>query len=523
MKPAYVLYHMVRADFLERVRRYSFLVTLAAALYLAYAVAAEKIWIVVGNGYRGVYNSAWVGALMSISCSIFLSLTGFYIVKNSVQRDTDTRVGQVLAATPMRKYLYTLAKTLSNFAVLACMVLVLMLAAVVMQRLQPESRGFSLWQLWSPFLFFALPTMLLTASVAVLFETLPGLRGGVGNVVYFFGWTGALALAANGADDPVGLQNLYRSTHQTLSALDPSRGQNFHFSLTIGGEQAVRTFQWDGIDWTPKVLAMRLVWIATALVLALLASLFFHRFDPARFWRKAAHAKRTLAANTTAGDQPAAMSERYTASSLTPALRGSLVAGFAHLVMSELRLMLKGQRWWWYAVASGLMIGELFSPDSSMRSGFLLVAWIWPILLWSSMGCREERNSTQALLFSSEHSSTRQLPALWTAGWIVAIITGSGIGIRLLFALDAHVFAGWLAGAMFIPSLAMALGIWTGSSKTFEALYTVWWYLGPAHHVRGLDFMGMEPVSNTAGAYAIAAVLLVTVAFWKRRQSVGYA
>ena len=27
-----VLYHMIRADFLERVRRYSFLVTLAAAL-----------------------------------------------------------------------------------------------------------------------------------------------------------------------------------------------------------------------------------------------------------------------------------------------------------------------------------------------------------------------------------------------------------------------------------------------------------------------------------------------------------
>ena len=34
----HVLYHMVKADFLERVRRYSFLVILAGALYLAYAV-----------------------------------------------------------------------------------------------------------------------------------------------------------------------------------------------------------------------------------------------------------------------------------------------------------------------------------------------------------------------------------------------------------------------------------------------------------------------------------------------------
>ncbi len=186
MNSAHVLYHMLRADFLERVRRYSFLVTLAAALYLAYGVAAEKVWIVVGNGYRGVYNSAWIGMLMTICCSTFLSLAGFYIVKNSVQRDTDTRVGQILAATPMRKDFYTLAKTLSNFAVLACMVLMLMLAALAMQLIRAEAHSFSLWNLWSPFIFLALPAMLLTASVAVLFETLPVLRGGVGNVAIFF-------------------------------------------------------------------------------------------------------------------------------------------------------------------------------------------------------------------------------------------------------------------------------------------------------------------------------------------------
>ena len=66
--------------------------------------------------------------LMTICCSTFLSLVGFYIVKNSIQRDVDTRVGQILAATPMRKDFYTVAKTLSNFAVLACMVAILMLA-----------------------------------------------------------------------------------------------------------------------------------------------------------------------------------------------------------------------------------------------------------------------------------------------------------------------------------------------------------------------------------------------------------
>ena len=281
-----VLYQMARADFLERIRRYSFLVTLAAALLLAYNVAAENVWIVVGNGYRGVYNSAWIGMLMTVCCSTFLSLVGFYIVKNSVQRDSDTRVGQILAATPMRKPLYTAAKTLSNFAVLACMVFILMIAALVMQLMRAEAHSFSLWKLWSPFIFLALPSMLLAAAMALLFETLPVLRGGVGNVIYFFLWTAALGLGATGFDDPSGLQLLYRSARTTLQAIDPSSPQNFHFSLTIGGQRALRTFPWNGIDWTASVLLMRLLWIGVAAGITLLASIFFHRFDPARSWRK---------------------------------------------------------------------------------------------------------------------------------------------------------------------------------------------------------------------------------------------
>ena len=516
-----VLYQMVRADFLERTRRYSFLVTLASALYLAYAVAAEKVWVVVGNGYRGVYNSAWIGALMAICCSTFLSLVGFYIVKNSVQRDVDTRVGQILAATPMRKDFYTLAKTLSNFAVLACMVIVLMLAAVVMQRLMAEPNSFSLWRLWAPFLLLALPTMLITSSLAVLFESLPVLRGGVGNVIYFFSWTALLGLGATGTDDPAGLQLLYRSTREALQAIDPTTQQRFNFSLTIGGEHAVRTFPWNGIDWNGSVLLFRVLWIVGAVGIALLASVFFHRFDPARsmFRRKVRKADAAIQPESATAVSPMASPGIH----LTPLAASGARNRFGHLVTSELRLMLKGQRRWWYAVALGLLIGELVAPGAMVRGGFLIVAWIWPILLWSQMGCREARHNTAALLFSCERSLTRQLPALWSAGVLVGLLTGAGVGIRLLFAADLHSFAAWLAGAAFIPSMALALGIWTGSSKTFEALYTVWWYLGPAHQIRGIDFMGITPGSSTPGIYAVAAVLLVTAAYLRRRQSLGYA
>ena len=83
-------YAIARADFLERVRRYSYLVTLLFAVYLGYAVGTGKISLRLGD-YRGLYTSAWIGAMVSLVATTFLSLVGFYIVKNAVDRDRQTR------------------------------------------------------------------------------------------------------------------------------------------------------------------------------------------------------------------------------------------------------------------------------------------------------------------------------------------------------------------------------------------------------------------------------------------------
>ena len=518
-----VLYEMVRADFLERVRRYSFLLTLAAALYLAYAVAAENIRMVVGNGYRGVYNSAWVGALMSVCCSTFLSLVGFYVVKNCIQRDADTRVGRILAATPMRKSFYTVAKTISNFAVLAAMVGVLMLAAVAMQLLHAEVRQISLWKLWAPFLFAALPAMAITAAVAVLFETLPALRGGAGNVIYFFAWTAGLGISVSGMNDPIGLQIFYRSMHDALKKIDPSTKESF--SLTIGGDRAVRTFDWTGVDWTPHILVMRVLWVIAAVGVALLASVFFHRFDPAYEWSFAGgrNAERfpVQALPVQNGEAAATLGTPgfgELSGHLTPLTDRADGWRLPQLVVSELRLMLKGQRWWWYAVAGGLFVAQLASPTVEARHGVLVFAWLWPVLVWSQMGSREARYATQSLIFSSDGALTRQLPAVWIAGVLLALLTGGGFGLRAFLAADWQSFVPWLTGALFIPSLALGLGVWSGSSKFFEALYTVWWYAGPANHTPGLDFMSSSPRE-----YALAVFVLVAMAYWGRRARLGYA
>ncbi len=146
---------------------------------------------------------------------------------------------------------------------------------------------------------------------------------------------------------------------------------------------------------------------------------------------------------------------------------------FATLVLSEFTLMIKGLRWWWYVVAAGLLVAEFFvSPTAEARQGVLLAAWIWPVLVWSQMGCRESLHATQSLIFSAEHVVYRQLAALWMAGVLVAFATGAGTGIRLLLSSNWPMAAGWFAGALFIPSLALVLGVWSGGPANSSRPFT---------------------------------------------------
>jgi hypothetical protein len=518
-----VLYHLARADFLERVRRYSFLLTLAFAAGLAFLTYSGTISLQLDE-YRGVYNSAWVGSMMTLVGTTYITLAGFYMVKNTIQRDGETRVGLVLATTPMSKSLYTLGKALSNFAVLAAMVAVLAVAAVILQLVRAEGGGLEPGKLLAPFVWVALPAMAITAAVAVLFETLPVLRGGVGNVIYFFAWTTYLGVSGiTGLNDYVGLGFFMREMVGALKRIDPS--YNGNFTLQAGPTaHATKTFLWNGIAWTPQVLLGRLQWVAIAIGIAWLSALFFHRFDPAREgWRRQRSNK---AASEPAEDRAGtngAPPARAAAIQLTPLARTARGSQFPRLVASELRLMLKGHGWWWYGVAAGLFVASLAVPHVQARQAFAAFAWLWPILIWSQMGAREARYDTQKLVSSCAHTLDRQLPAVWIAGVLVAILTGGGVGIRSLIGGDWAGFCGWLAGALFVPSFALALGVWSGSSKLFEALYTLWWYVGPMNHTAGLDFTGMAPARFGVPFYLLATLALLMAAYSGRRGKLGYA
>lgn len=531
------LYHLTRADFLERARRYSFLITIGLTIYLAYLSLPplEASYLTFGMGNcRGVYNSAWVGSAVAALCSTALTLPGFYLVKNTIGRDRDTGVGQIIATTPLSKWIYTLGKMFSNCVFLTVMVGVIMMAAIVMQLVRAEVLRIELWPFFAPFLFTTLPMMALIAALAVLFETIGWLRGGAGNVVYFFLYVTLLvssivpALDGSGAseykvfNDPMGVTAIVSGMTSAAREQYP----DYDGSFSIGEapvEGPIETFVWNGVRWTPKIIMGRLPWMGVAMGLVFIASSFFHRFDPARErWRRM-QSKRVVPAEVKAPSPP---TMTPTSTHLTPLERQKAhgMSLFGRTLLAELRLTLKGLPWWWYVVAMGLIVASLFTPIDVARQHLLPLAWIWPILLWSALGNRELRHRTNQLVFSAAHPLPRQLPATWLAGLTIALIMGSGLAMRLVLGGHWDVLFAWSVGAAFIPSLALALGIWSGSSKLFEVVYVVLWYAGPMNRVPFLDYMGVtgEIIATGVPLYYLGLVVLLlglaVVGRWRQIQ-----
>ena len=517
MKSTHVIYHLARADFLERVRRYSFLVMLGLAVFLGYQTAIGNMALELGL-YRGEFNSAWVGAMMSLIATFFIGWFGFFLVKGSVARDRETGVGQIMATTPLTRPLYLIGKWLSNFAVLMSMVTVLALGAVVIQFLQGENTQINLFAFLSPFVFIVMPLMALVAAVAVLFESISFLQGGFGNIVYFFAFISFIPLFMENpmlsqypAFEPTGLGILASDMGKAVTAIYPEYDGDF----TLGGGfvTATRVFTWNGIQWTPELIVARFSLFALSILLIFFAALFFDRFDPSR-----SKPKRIKSNASPSAPEIDSTSQAVSTPHLTPLNKASNRFSFFNVLLAELKLLLKGQSWWWYVVMAGIIIACLVNPSVAVREYALPIAWVWPILIWSAIGNREIHNNVQQMTFSSASPLLRQLPAQWLAGFIVTLLISIGAIIRFTVDGDMVGLLALISGAFFIPSLALACGVWSGTSKLFEILYMLIWYLGPLNKLMALDYIGSHGNGRPEFFIPVSIVLIVLAFIGRTRQ-----
>ncbi|HUU47065.1 MAG TPA: hypothetical protein VM118_15160 [Acidobacteriota bacterium] len=540
MKTLRTIYEIARADFRERIRRFSFAMTLVFAVFAAYAFVPPNhanYGTLILENYRGVYNSAWVGAQVAILASAYMILVGFYLVRNGINRDRDTGVGQIIAGTPMTRPVYTLGKWLSNCAVLTVIVGVLIVGAAALQLIRGEDTTLRPLQIAAPFLYLLIPLLAVVSALAVFFECVPFLRGAVGNVVYFFIVPQTVLPEVMGGPKIMGITYIIDHMKVVCRTAFPEyvNGMSVGFNLHEDGRPFdLLTFTWEGMPVTTELLLIRSAWILVALAIVFVAAIPFERFDTARLQkgRRGAARKprfqrlrglfRKAAVKPVEADKSLLATHTRTAPvHLTPIGGGRTRIRLAGILSANLRLALKSMPWWWHLGALGIIVTEIVLPGDIVHRFILPAAWIWPIAIWSQLGNREIRHATHQLIFSAAHPLRRQVPAAWLVGVLAALCLAGGAGARWIITGDWPRLLALFVGAAFVPSFALALGAWSRSSRLFEVLYLFWWYIGPFNGIAPLDYAGSSVAGGTlavTAAYAVAALGFLLLGFLGARR-----
>ncbi|MHA1543959.1 MAG: ABC-2 transporter permease, partial [Alphaproteobacteria bacterium] len=269
---------IMKADFLQRLRGPKFgLVLLGFAFFafLAFPGVNAGYSTIDIYGYRGLYNSAWMGDTLAIITSMFLPLVGFYLIKSAIALDRKTTVDVLLKSSPLKRHNYILGKWLSNVLLLLSLVLLMNMVAILKQFYLGESYTIDLIALLAHQAVLAFPFVLITSSLALLFESLPVLRGGIGNMIYVFLWTPMLIIQMEGGFGAAAIVDRMEASIDEADRLKDG--------FVIGDEiieTPLATFEWTGFALDSAMWLSALYATSFALALLIINFLVFrHRFE----------------------------------------------------------------------------------------------------------------------------------------------------------------------------------------------------------------------------------------------------
>lgn len=487
------LYQIVKADYLQRTRSYYFLITLAVTVFMAYAfIPAQNAnyTTLSAAGYKGAYNSAWVGYVSGIMTTVLLSYLGFVLVNSGIKKDIETEVGLIIATTPISNFKYLLCKQLSNYLVLLTIAAITLVVSVCVFFYRGTGYPFILSNFLLPYLFFAVPALFVVATLAVVGEVFLGKRN-ILQFVAFFSLCGIYMTMINkdgvqseGAFDPFGLSLMSKSITHHINTHFGENIKSVSFGFIFNGQKSYQLFEWQGLNWSALFIISRLVWVGASLLLIYISSLFFHRFD----FKQSASTKRKkeLALNNIKSTNTSIGLNWATLPILT------FNYGIFPLVKTELLLLVRqGNKWLWLLNA-GLWIAMCFTPLNIAYTYLLPILLFLQVGRWSELATKEKTNRVHYFAYASYKPLQRLLTAQILSGIILAIGLSLPIIVRSVFAGDSYAILHIMDGVMFIILLAVALGIMSGGKKMFEIFFLLLTY-GALNKLPVTDYLGSLP------------------------------
>ena len=506
---------IARTEMTLRLRRFSTVVMVLLVLIGGFYMVpdpASGMTVISSQDQRVQYNSIAVAIGGASLATLLISLAGFYLTSNSLSRDVRTRMGAIMAATPVSNTALLLGKWLGNAGYLGCIVLALIPGGMLVQSMRAEA-PIVLGDYLSVYALIFIPQVLFVSAVSLWFESERWLRGRFGDFAYFVIWASLLSLTIN-----VG-ENMAMTSWQAALDVTAMGFVIWQLTLALGtGSLSIGASDFDaaltpivlpGIDWSMSWL--RALALVPALLVFAIAVLRFHRYNPDRVKADAATGGHAWwrGFNQRLGFLRALLRPLWAVLPLLPApLRR---------VLADVLMTFSATPVWLLLLLIGYGIAALTPADSLGMS--LVFCLTVGALACADIGLRDRQSGMWPVLAGTPRLADSFLrwklaSALTTLVLFVAVTL-----LRMLLQAPEQALM-LLVGVLLCASAALAMAIMTQSAKLFAGAYLFLLYLSlNAKSEPMFDFAGINAVATPSSmtGYAIASVLALLLAWSVRR------
>ena len=492
-----------------RMRRLGTLVAMLAMIALGWAMIGDPAsgsTMMSVKDARVLYSSSALALGSAALMGPVLTLVGFYLLRGRMGEDLRSGMGSVIAATAVPTPIFLIGRWLGSVAYLTALSMVFMLAIGVCHALRGEGPYLLLTYLQT-YALMLLPTVLFTASCALLFDAVPWLMGKLGDTLYFFFWIFQLTLVSR-LTGGAGSQDLsawllldFGGLVVAAYSLVVQAGST---SFSLGATQfdpALTPIHLPADLWTGALVAMRAGSMALALLPLLPAVLLFHRFSPDRVKARQSQARRTPLAYANA-------KLRSLSVLVQPLFRlAAATSGWPGQVLADMALSLSASPTS-IAVLCVSAVASVVWPSAGLPGLLTVCVVLWGVMV-CEIGTRDFGAMTQDMTAAVAGGRVQRYASQMGAAFGLGVLMMGGIALRWLMTAPTQALA-LLVGLAACAALATCLGSLSKTSRLFLGLFLFTWYVAfNARQVAWLDMVGFTGAANAMSIASYGVLALV--------------
>ncbi len=483
---------ITRTELLLRFRKtLAVVITLVVAIgvyFIIPDISTGRTLIQVENA-RLLYTSAAVALGTGMFCVLLLSLTGYYLVSNSLRREILARTGFVVAATPITSTEYLTGKFFGNFLYLAAIAVVCMLSSMVMFLIRGETT-------LDPVVFLTLyawlviPAIAFTSAISLTFESLPALSGRLGDILFFFSWASLVGFPAALLENNVGPGWVAAFDVVGIVPIIGFLREEFHTtSMSIGStafDASKPPILLSGIPWSWSLIGNRLLSLLLSAMLLGLARLWFHRFNPARIKLSGRSGKNNLLRRVNIMFKPVT---RFLQPLVSLGVRGSTSPSLAKAVFADVTTTLLLSPWLTIVIPVFAIL-SLSVRNETLQSNVVPAVVIALLVSLADVAVRDRASGMMNLLLTAPNLKRHYVQWKFLST-LVLTFCFTFIPLSRFFFTAPNTALSLFIGSIFVASGAVGLAILTGSQKAFIGVFLMLWYIAMnAKDIAAFDFVG---------------------------------